>query len=185
MQQPQSSTLKQQTETLVRSYLQLGLPYAECVRTFKKEFIVLVLLALRGNQCRAAHALGMHRNTLTRTLRELKIDARLIRILFAKHPALQFASGSRTGLRPESRVDARNIRRNSTPPATASEAKIERRKLVLVTTAAQGNPASTETTANQNPASSTASAQRISAQNIIEQNIVEQGNVEQNNPVGV
>src|SRR4051812_20080654 len=75
----QPLTLKQQTKALVRSFLQLGIPYAECVEAFKKEFIVLVLVAHRGDQCRAARDLGMHRNTLGRTLAELKIDARLIR----------------------------------------------------------------------------------------------------------
>ena len=33
----------------------------------------------KGNQCRAARELGMHRNTLSRTLTELKIDVRQLR----------------------------------------------------------------------------------------------------------
>ena len=77
MQQP--LTLKQQTKHLIRNYLQLGIPYAECVQAFKKEFIILVLVAHRGNQCRAARAMGIHRNTLGRALAEYKIDAGLIR----------------------------------------------------------------------------------------------------------
>ena len=48
--------------------------YSEAVREFKKRFILAVLQENKGNQCRAARELGMHRNTLSRTLAELKID---------------------------------------------------------------------------------------------------------------
>jgi DNA-binding NtrC family response regulator len=53
--------------------------YSEAVREFKKRFIVHVLEENSGNQCRAARQLGMHRNTLSRTLTELKIDVRQMR----------------------------------------------------------------------------------------------------------
>jgi len=53
--------------------------YSEAVREFKKRFILAVLNENNGNQCRAARELGMHRNTLSRTLAELKIDLRPIR----------------------------------------------------------------------------------------------------------
>jgi DNA-binding NtrC family response regulator len=53
--------------------------YSEAVREFKKRFIVTVLEENRGNQCRAARELGMHRNTLSRTMQELKIDVRPLR----------------------------------------------------------------------------------------------------------
>jgi len=46
------------------------------VREFKKRFILAVLEENKGNQCRAARELGMHRNTLSRTLAELEIDLR-------------------------------------------------------------------------------------------------------------
>jgi transposase-like protein len=32
-----------------------------------------------GNQCKAARELGMHRNTLSRTISELKLDLRAVR----------------------------------------------------------------------------------------------------------
>jgi Fis family transcriptional regulator, factor for inversion stimulation protein len=38
-----------------------------------------VLEENRGNQCKAARQLGMHRNTLSRTMQELKIDVRSVR----------------------------------------------------------------------------------------------------------
>jgi Fis family transcriptional regulator, factor for inversion stimulation protein len=53
--------------------------YSEAVREFKKRFILTVLEENKGNQCRAARELGMHRNTLSRTLTELKIDVRQLR----------------------------------------------------------------------------------------------------------
>ncbi|MGB8771964.1 MAG: helix-turn-helix domain-containing protein [Candidatus Korobacteraceae bacterium] len=33
----------------------------------------------KGNQCKAARQLGMHRNTLSRTIAELKLDAKGLR----------------------------------------------------------------------------------------------------------
>ncbi len=53
--------------------------YSEGVREFKKRFILTVLQENKGNQCRAARELGMHRNTLSRTITELKIDVRQLR----------------------------------------------------------------------------------------------------------
>ncbi len=61
------------------TFISLGLPYKECAKAFQKEFIVMMLVAHEGNQCRAAKALGIHRNTLQRTMKALKIDVDLIR----------------------------------------------------------------------------------------------------------
>jgi DNA-binding NtrC family response regulator len=58
---------------------QSNILYSEAVREFKKRFILAVLEENKGNQCRAARELGMHRNTLSRTLAELKIDLRPLR----------------------------------------------------------------------------------------------------------
>jgi hypothetical protein len=38
-----------------------------------------VLQDCKGNQCKAARQLGMHRNTLSRTIAELKLDAKGLR----------------------------------------------------------------------------------------------------------
>jgi Fis family transcriptional regulator len=51
-----------------------GIFYNEAVREFKKQFIINVLKECRWNQCQAARALGMHRNTLSRAIEELKIN---------------------------------------------------------------------------------------------------------------
>ena len=71
--------MKDQLEALVLQMYRSNILYAEGVREFKKRFILTVLQENRGNQCRAARELGMHRNTLSRTITELKIDVRQLR----------------------------------------------------------------------------------------------------------
>jgi Fis family transcriptional regulator, factor for inversion stimulation protein len=71
--------VKDQLETLVLQMYKSNILYSEAVREFKKRFILTVLQENKGNQCRAARALGMHRNTLSRTISELKIDVRQLR----------------------------------------------------------------------------------------------------------
>jgi DNA-binding NtrC family response regulator len=80
-----------------------GLTYADAVREFKKRFILEVLARHRGNQCKAAEELGMHRNTLSRTLAELDMDSTQIkkglrrppRPVRPVRPGLQIVSGGR------------------------------------------------------------------------------------------
>jgi DNA-binding NtrC family response regulator len=71
--------VKDQLEALVLQMHKSNILYSEAVREFKKRFILAVLQENKGNQCRAARELGMHRNTLNRTLTELKIDLRPLR----------------------------------------------------------------------------------------------------------
>ena len=71
--------VKDQLEALVAQMHTSGILYSEAVREFKKRFIMNVLQQNKGNQCKAARELGMHRNTLSRTLSELKIDVRQLR----------------------------------------------------------------------------------------------------------
>lgn len=71
--------MKDQLEALVQQMYRSNILYSEAVREFKRRFISTVLEENRGNQCRAAKQLGMHRNTLSRTVEELKIDARQFR----------------------------------------------------------------------------------------------------------
>jgi Fis family transcriptional regulator len=66
--------MKPQLEALVRQMHDGGIVYSEGVREFKKAFITHVLQERNGNQSRAAQSLGMHRNTLSRTLSELQIE---------------------------------------------------------------------------------------------------------------
>ena len=66
--------MKDQLEALVMQMYKSNILYSEAVREFKKKFILTVLQENKGNQCRAARELDMHRNTLSRTITELKID---------------------------------------------------------------------------------------------------------------
>ena len=71
--------MKDQLEALILQMYQSNILYSEAVREFKKRFILTVLEENKGNQCKAARELGMHRNTLSRTMQELKIDVRQMR----------------------------------------------------------------------------------------------------------
>ncbi len=71
--------MKDQLEALVTQMYKSGILYSEAVREFKKRFILSVLQEHNGNQCKAARELGMHRNTLSRTITELKLDIRALR----------------------------------------------------------------------------------------------------------
>ena len=71
--------VKDQLEALILQMYRSNILYSEAVREFKKRFIITVLEENRGNQCKAARQLGMHRNTLSRTMQELRIDVRPLR----------------------------------------------------------------------------------------------------------
>ncbi len=71
--------MKDQLEALVNQMYKSGILYSEAVREFKKRFLLAVLNENHGNQCKAARELGMHRNTLSRTISELKLDIRAVR----------------------------------------------------------------------------------------------------------
>ena len=71
--------MKDQLEALVQQMYRSNILYSEAVREFKRRFISTVLQENKGNQCRAARQLAMHRNTLSRTIDELKIDVREFR----------------------------------------------------------------------------------------------------------
>ena len=75
----EGESVKDQLEGLVAQMYSSGILYSEAVREFKKRFIMNVLQQNRGNQCKAARELGMHRNTLSRTIAELKLDVKAIR----------------------------------------------------------------------------------------------------------
>jgi Fis family transcriptional regulator, factor for inversion stimulation protein len=71
--------VRDQLEALIMQMYKSNILYSEAVRESKKRFILTVLQENKGNQCRAARQLGMHRNTLSRTITELKIDIRQLR----------------------------------------------------------------------------------------------------------
>jgi Fis family transcriptional regulator, factor for inversion stimulation protein len=79
--------LKRELDTLITQMHSAGIAYNEAVRQFKKRYILEVLAHHRGNQCKAAEELGMHRNTLSRTLAELDMNTAQIRQGIRRPPA--------------------------------------------------------------------------------------------------
>jgi Fis family transcriptional regulator, factor for inversion stimulation protein len=72
-------TLKRELDGIITQMYSAGISYTDAVRQFKKRYILEVLSHHKGNQCKAAEELGMHRNTLSRTLSELDLDTAQIR----------------------------------------------------------------------------------------------------------
>ncbi len=52
-----------------------GVHYEDAQREFDKRFVTCVIQEADGNLCKAADTLGVHRNTLARKVKELKIKA--------------------------------------------------------------------------------------------------------------
>ena len=71
--------MKRELDTLVTQMHSTGVRYDEAVRQFKRQYLIEVLRTHRGNQCKAADELGMHRNTLSRTMAELQLDVAEVR----------------------------------------------------------------------------------------------------------
>lgn len=71
--------MKRELDNLVTQMHAGGITYTEAVREFKRRFLMEVLSHHKGNQCKAAKELGMHRNTLSRTMAELDLDPSQIR----------------------------------------------------------------------------------------------------------
>ncbi len=71
--------MKRELDNLVTQMYTGGITYNEAVREFKRRFLLEVLAHHKGNQCKAAIELGMHRNTLSRTMAELELDPSQIR----------------------------------------------------------------------------------------------------------
>ena len=78
--------MRRELESLVTQMHSTGLRYEVAVREFKKQYLREVLVAHRGNQCKAAEELGMHRNTLSRTMAELELDLAEVRATLKRPP---------------------------------------------------------------------------------------------------
>jgi DNA-binding NtrC family response regulator len=63
-----------------------GIRYEDAVRDFKRQYLREVLLAHRGNQCKAAEEMGIHRNTLSRTMAELGLSLAEVRASLKRPP---------------------------------------------------------------------------------------------------
>lgn len=79
-------TLKRELESLVTQMHSSGVRYEDAVREFKRQYLREVLIAHRGNQCKAAEELGMHRNTLSRTMAELGLSLAEVRAGLKRPP---------------------------------------------------------------------------------------------------
>ncbi|HEV2323781.1 MAG TPA: helix-turn-helix domain-containing protein [Terracidiphilus sp.] len=78
--------MKRELDSLVTQMHSSGVRYDEAVREFKKQYLREVLVAHRGNQCKAAEELGMHRNTLSRAMAELGLDLADVRAELKRPP---------------------------------------------------------------------------------------------------
>ena len=65
--------MRDRLEQLVGEMVDKGIRYQDAQREFEKHFIARVVLKCDGNLGKAATTLGVHRNTLTRKIHELKI----------------------------------------------------------------------------------------------------------------
>lgn len=66
--------MKEQLESLVSLMVERGILLEEAITEFEKKFIKRVLERSNGNRCRAAKALGIHRNTLSRKVEEYDLN---------------------------------------------------------------------------------------------------------------
>jgi DNA-binding NtrC family response regulator len=66
--------VKDQLEALVNRMIEQGIQFPNAVTEFEKRFIQHMLEKNNGNQSKAAQALGIHRNTLSRKRAELGLD---------------------------------------------------------------------------------------------------------------
>ena len=60
-------------EQLVSEMVEKGIHYDDALREFDRRFIAKVMNKTDGNLTKAADTLGVHRNTLSRKIKELKI----------------------------------------------------------------------------------------------------------------
>lgn len=73
------SNLRKAVQELVIITQAVNLSLPEVLREIKKEWLENELWQHGGNYCRTAQSMGTHRNTLTRTVRQLGIDVAPIR----------------------------------------------------------------------------------------------------------
>lgn len=78
--------MRRELDSLVTQMQSSGVRYEDAVREFKKQYLREVLVAHRGNQCKAAEELGMHRNTLSRTMAELGLSLAEVRAGLKRPP---------------------------------------------------------------------------------------------------
>jgi DNA-binding NtrC family response regulator len=65
--------VREQLDRLIEEMVTRGIRYPDAQREFERRFIARVLAREDFNLCRAAEELGMHRNTLSRKISELRL----------------------------------------------------------------------------------------------------------------
>ena len=68
--------MKDQLESLVSQMIEQGILYTDAVSEFEKKFIKQMLEKNNDNHSKAAVALGIHRNTLSRKVDDLGLNHR-------------------------------------------------------------------------------------------------------------
>jgi two-component system nitrogen regulation response regulator GlnG len=68
--------VKEKLESLVSEMIDRRIYMEEALSEFEKRFIQNALHRTGGNQTKAAHVLGMHRNTLNRKIVQYKLNGR-------------------------------------------------------------------------------------------------------------
>ena len=82
----QGVDVRRELDSLVTQMHSSGIRYDDAVREFKRQYLREVLVANRGNQCKAAEELGIHRNTLSRTMTELGLSLAEVRAGLKRPP---------------------------------------------------------------------------------------------------
>jgi DNA-binding NtrC family response regulator len=82
----QEVEVRRELDSLVTQMHSSGMRYEEAVREFKRQYLREVLVSHRGNQCKAAEELGMHRNTLSRAMAELGLELSEVRATLKRPP---------------------------------------------------------------------------------------------------
>ena len=78
--------VRRELDSLVTQMHSSGMRYEDAVREFKRQYLREVLVTHRGNQCKAAAELGMHRNTLSRAMAELGLSLAEVRAGLKRPP---------------------------------------------------------------------------------------------------
>ena len=68
--------MHEKLERLVEEMVSRGIRFADAQREFEKRFISQVLAKVDGNLSQAAEVLGIHRNTLSRKMADLRLKRR-------------------------------------------------------------------------------------------------------------
>ena len=68
--------MHEKLERLVEEMVSRGIRFADAQREFEKRFISQVLAKVDGNLSKAADMLGIHRNTLSRKMADLRLKRR-------------------------------------------------------------------------------------------------------------